>query len=266
MKMPRIVTTFPAIFLIAAFAAGGLSQHCAAAAETTLLTVRGTLSFPDETSVPEDGVAVVEIRDGAAPDGTPGVAQQRITSIGGREVPFTLQIDHGRLADGKDYVIRGTILNGQTATWLSNAVPVDAGKDLIEGMRLALKPFNAPPAGEATGTDTRLPDIQGVEWVVDDIDGASVIETSDVTLNFGVDGALSGHASCNTFRSTYSVDGDALKVDNTVTTDLECAPDLMKQEHDFIDIVSHAKRYKLDTDGALIIEDADGRSLSASSE
>ena len=266
MDMLRPTATLLSCLLIA-LSAAGLAPGDAAAAEKALLTVKGTLSFPDKASVPDDSVAVVEIRDSTVPDGTPGVAQQRITSIGKQmNVPFTVQIDHGRLKDGKDYVIRGTVLSGQTATWLSNAIPIDAGKDLIEGMQLALKPFNAAPTGEAADTETRLPDIQGVEWVVDDIDGAAVIETSDVTLNFGIDGALSGHASCNTFRSTYSVDGDTLKVDNTVTTDLECAPELMKQEHDFIDILSHARSYDLDTDGALIIKDDNGRTLSASSE
>jgi putative lipoprotein len=131
-----------------------------------------------------------------------------------------------------------------------------------------MQPYKAPPAGDEAEdeTDLRLQDLQGIEWVVEDINGSAVLEDSTVTLHFGVDAKVSGKASCNSYNAGYTLDDEKLKIANAISTKMACAPELMDQERDFLDILTNATSLHLDEDGALVIEASGGRALTARSE
>lgn len=92
------------------------------------------------------------------------------------------------------------------------------------------------------------------EWVVEDLDGRGVIDRPRMTLDFGLDGRLSGLASCNRYTAGYRLTGEGLMIDPAATTRMACAEALMNQERRFLEILEGVTRFELDTSGALVLE------------
>jgi heat shock protein HslJ len=105
--------------------------------------------------------------------------------------------------------------------------------------------------------------LQGAEWVVEDINGAGVIDGSRVTLNFVSGQRISGRASCNAYTGAYTLTGETLTISNTGVTMMACAPALMQQENLFLDVLKNVQGFALAADGALILRAGDGRTLTA---
>ncbi len=105
--------------------------------------------------------------------------------------------------------------------------------------------------------------LRGAEWVVEDLDESGLIDRSRVTLNFGADGRVFGHASCNTYNGGYVLTGEGLTLSEIVTTMMACAPALMTQESRFLDFLKNAQRFEIGADGALILHTNDLRTIRA---
>jgi heat shock protein HslJ/uncharacterized lipoprotein YbaY len=105
--------------------------------------------------------------------------------------------------------------------------------------------------------------LRGAEWVVEDINGAGVIDGSRVTLNFASGQRISGRASCNTYTGAYTLTGETLTFSNTAGTMMACAPALMHQENLFLDVLKNVQGFALAADGALILRAGDGRTVTA---
>jgi len=106
--------------------------------------------------------------------------------------------------------------------------------------------------------------LQGGEWRVESIGGATVVEGSSVTLDFGADGRLAGKASCNRYAGSYALNGENLVLSKMASTMMACVPDaLMQQESRFHEILNQVKRFRFGSDGALILQAGDGRTITA---
>ncbi|EAR20190.1 Probable secreted protein containing HslJ-like protein [Nitrococcus mobilis Nb-231] len=105
--------------------------------------------------------------------------------------------------------------------------------------------------------------LRGDEWVVEDIAGKGLIDSSRVTLNFGANGRLAGRAGCNTYHAHYELTGERLIVGDIATTRRACAPALERQETVFLRLLRAAHGFNLTTDGALVIRTATGTSIEA---
>ncbi|SDW03463.1 META domain-containing protein [Marinobacter mobilis] len=108
--------------------------------------------------------------------------------------------------------------------------------------------------------------LQGVEWVVEDIDRGGIIDSSRITLHFLPEGRLAGRASCNNYMGSYQLSGEGLSVGQTASTMMACAPSLMHQERRFLEVLGAVQRFDILPTGALILETADGRTLRAFGE
>jgi heat shock protein HslJ len=101
--------------------------------------------------------------------------------------------------------------------------------------------------------------LQGGEWTVENIGGAGPVDGSRATLNFDVDGQLSGSASCNRYSGSYRWSGEGLSVSpKTAMTLMACVPALMEQENRFMQLLGQTRGFRFGADGALILEAAGG--------
>lgn len=98
-----------------------------------------------------------------------------------------------------------------------------------------------------------LADLQGAEWVVEDIGGGGIIDNSRVTLNFDPNGQIFGRASCNSYRGYYTLEAPKLTVSTLAGTMMACAPALMNQEDKFLALLKYVQRIESDDTGALIL-------------
>lgn len=105
--------------------------------------------------------------------------------------------------------------------------------------------------------------LAGAEWVVEDINGGGVIDSSRASLLFGADGTVSGSGSCNLYGARYTVKGARLTITNPAATLVACVPALMDQERKFFDALSNVSSYLIDETGALVLTAPDGRGILA---
>lgn len=103
-------------------------------------------------------------------------------------------------------------------------------------------------------------------WRVEDIDHGGVVDNAEVTIVFGPDGAISGRSGCNRYGGEYAYAAGALTVGALFSTKMACAPALMDLEMKFLDRLDGELSVRTEADGALSLEDADGRILIRRSE
>jgi heat shock protein HslJ len=127
----------------------------------------------------------------------------------------------------------------------------------ITGDRLSLKPASGEPlvfAAEVQKLDGGW-QVNGFNNGRDAVVGLK--GDAPITLSFEK-GAVSGDAGCNTFRGTYAVDGQSVKIGPLATTRKACAEELMKQEREFLAALASAATWSIEG-GTLDMHRADGQ-------
>lgn len=104
------------------------------------LSVRGALTYAGTIALPQDGLAIIELRDTEPPRAI--IAEQRI-DLQGRSlpVPFELVADRALLVNGRTYAVRGAVKQGAKALWGTDPVVIDTtpGATVDLGLQ-AMKP------------------------------------------------------------------------------------------------------------------------------
>lgn len=111
------------------------------------------------------------------------------------------------------------------------------------------------------GDPARL--LQGAEWVIEDINGGGIIDSSRVEIVFYSNDRLAGQASCNNYSAEYALTGEALVIGAAISTKKACAPALMEQEQRFLDMLQRVQRFKFNEDGALLLLTPERETLTA---
>lgn len=105
--------------------------------------------------------------------------------------------------------------------------------------------------------------LRGPEWVVEDIDGSGIIDSSRVTISFLEHNRVAGHASCNQFSGGWKLTGEGLMFTRMVSTKKACAPALMDQESRFLSLLEDIRRFDIGRHGELLLITSDGGTIRA---
>ena len=87
--------------------------------------------------------------------------------------------------------------------------------------------------------------LTGRTWVLEDLQGAGVLDDAQATLEIGQDGRVSGRATCNQFTGTATIAGDSISFGPLATTRMACAEALMLQERNYLAALAQAKQYEV---------------------
>lgn len=119
----------------------------------------------------------------------------------------------------------------------------------------------SPTAGAPTSREQ--PPVVGTPWRLEDLDRKGIIDRSRITLELGADGRLAGHAGCNRYFGTYTLEGARLRIDERIgSTRMACvAESLMYQEQRFFELLPLMHEAVVDETGALILGGAGGSSM-----
>lgn len=101
------------------------------------------------------------------------------------------------------------------------------------------------------------------EWIVEDVDNKGVIDNTQMSLNFTIDGLLGGRAACNQYTTSYQVSGEGLSTQAIAATQKACPPALMNQDDHFLEVLGDVQRFDIDETGALLLYTSDDRSITA---
>lgn len=104
--------------------------------------------------------------------------------------------------------------------------------------------------------------LTGQDWLVEDIGGGGIIDSSHVTLTFA-NGRVSGRAGCNSYFAGYELTGESLRFRQAGATMMACAPALMDQERKFLDALASVTGFDFSDDGALLLKAGDETVLKA---
>lgn len=127
--------------------------------------------------------------------------------------------------------------------------------------RLAACAALALATSACTGPGPMAPaSVQGA-WRIAQARSEPLLDQRRARLDFGADGRLIGHTSCNTLRATYTLVGDTLKIGPIATTRMACNEPGREQEDRVLTALELARTARVRPDGLLELRDEDGRGV-----
>jgi heat shock protein HslJ/uncharacterized lipoprotein YbaY len=113
--------------------------------EASSLHITGALSYKARIALPPDALAIVELMDPSVPGGRL-VAEQKI-AVDGRQVPipFALVVERAALIPDQTYLVRGAVLSGGLAAWITDEVPLDPSVESRDLGTIMMRPYEAIP-------------------------------------------------------------------------------------------------------------------------
>ena len=102
--------------------------------------------------------------------------------------------------------------------------------------------------------------LAGLEWKVEDIGGAGIVDRSEVTLEFdAVTRRVAGRGGCNRYNAAFDLSGEGLSIGPAAATRMACVAALMEQEQRFFEALQRISRFDIQPDGALLLYSNDGQ-------
>lgn len=93
--------------------------------------------------------------------------------------------------------------------------------------------------------------LTGAEWRVATVAGHEIVEGSEITLGFAVNGRAWGGTGCNRFTGGYDLTGEGLGFGQMGVTMMACSEDLMAQERTVLDALAGVRRFEIAENGVL---------------
>jgi heat shock protein HslJ len=243
------------------------------------------LIHDDEMSTPEtifwskDDHALLEVRGESYPEYVWTDEQELVLRATGNEPGWLLELGQRKLTLSTNYgqdQLAVPVPRAETADGLTRYSIEDVSlnitildrycSDSMTGMPYPMTVIVEHEGTELAGCGGDSASLLlGVEWIVDEIDGAELVEDTQATIEFNEQGRVSGYTSCNRYLGRYALTGEGLTFDRASmgVTRMACLPDVMTQELYFLDIIGQVYRFEIDPDGRLVLHAADGRTLIA---
>jgi heat shock protein HslJ len=99
------------------------------------------------------------------------------------------------------------------------------------------------------------PSLDGTSWVLSSLEGYDLDPTQPATLQFE-GGNAGGSDGCNRYAMGYTAKGDRLEWTSAgVSTQMACAPEVMKRAHAFLDAVRGSTSYRMKDDRLELMDD-----------
>ncbi len=228
------------------FAAGGV-----AAAPASL---RGTVAYRERIALPPGATVTVRLIDVSLADApSRTIAETTIRPRGQVPVPFVLRYNDRDIRPRRSYALSAEIRDRDRLlfTTTTRYSVLTGGRDNTD---LVLQRVAGGPDRPETEAG-----IQG-RWLVEDIKGERVRGQKQATLEISRDGRVSGNAGCNGIGGEARINRDRIDFGRMISTQMACAPDIMRQERQFIDALEATRSFRLEARrGTLELLDGRGR-------
>lgn len=239
--------------------------RCIAPTLATLALVAGCSSNPENShttpaSAPESGAVELPFTArGNEPFWRAIVepGQLVLERMGERPVELRYEITH-RSATGRTFQAEGDGIRVSLVTAPQLCHDSMTGMPYPNQVRLEV---NGEELSGCGGDPGKL--LRDAEWVVEDIDGSGIIDSSRVTISFLEQNRVAGHASCNQFSGGWKLTGEGLRFTRMASTKKACAPALMDQERRFLPLLEDIRRFDIGRHGELLLTTSDGGTIRA---
>ncbi|NDV20717.1 META domain-containing protein [Pseudodesulfovibrio sp. JC047] len=86
----------------------------------------------------------------------------------------------------------------------------------------------------------------GKVWNLQNLFAREVQSDTPLTLKFAADGTVQGFGGCNTFKGTYTLDGDSLSFGPLASTRKACGAALGEQEYTYLTFLATINKVRVD--------------------
>jgi putative lipoprotein len=216
--------------------------HPGASSANDGTTLTGTLAYRERVALPADAIAEISLVDATTQDvAAPVIAKATLQSEGKQvPLPFSLHYDASRIDKTHLYTARATIRSGGQLLFTTDQVRGVITQGNPTHVDLILTRVD-PEAATATG------DLSGSSWVLEDLNGAGVVEGTHVTLDFAEKGRATGNGSCNRYFSTVDISGSSIRFGAVGATRMACATPVSLQEVKYFEALESAHRFTLES-------------------
>lgn len=110
------------------------------------------------------------------------------------------------------------------------------------------------------GPSGPVPDLGGTRWTIVGIDGTTPDRAAEpLSVEFGVDGRVSGNSGCNSFSGPYIRDEDTLRIGELLSTRRACVdPVRQRQETRILSILQGDAKLRRERDDRISLRNGDG--------
>lgn len=176
----------------------------------------------------------------------------RAMAIGGESTGWSLELESTITIDGKqltsiqvDYRNPGTLEKLQdkriTATGkLTHRQGVETGDQPVLEISSVKEAKVSTQAAAAQPSSFSL---SNSEWLLEDLNGSSVLDNVQATLTFPETGKVAGNGSCNRFFGPAEMNGDIVKLGPLASSRMACPEAVMNQETKYLEALQAAERF-----------------------
>jgi len=230
-----------------------------------LTTISGSAAYQERIALTPGHWLKVTLSDIAMADPAAPVLAETSRVLGNEQVPlsFEIQVETDKLSPRNRYQVRAALSDpsGHLAWTTDTAYPIDPTLKVQDLGMLRLVKVDRSVWPQSNDKLT----LPGTSWLVEDVASGGVIDNSNLSLSFDEDGRLNGSSGCNTFTGEFSVNENKLKIGKVAGTRMACPPALMDLEQKFLNVLSEAATYAIDSDrNTLTITAANGQAITAS--
>ncbi len=228
-----------------------VAQASGSPAESTMHTLRGTVSYRQRLALPPDAVVQIIIEDVSHAGGAPESFAEEDVPTRGHQVPikFEVKYDPAGVNPEHRYQIRAKITSDGRLMFTSTALyPVLTHGAPADRVAIDLEQVSAQYGqvpSEASGHLHRQ--LTGTQWTLTELNGKgpendtpqAYIKLDDKT------GRIEGSGACNRLMGSYEVNGHALHFKQVATTMMACPGDVTNQEHGLLAALGETESYHI---------------------
>lgn len=161
----------------------------------------------------------------------------------------------------KSYKLQAKISNGDLLLFVNaEAQPVDTARSAYS---IKLEKVESGAANAGSGSN-----LIGQTWLAESLSGRALAQHSEINLNFDENAktdpatgekrySISGFGGCNRYMGSAALDESKQSIEFSplATGFIACAPDIARQEADFLNSIGKTRFYRLDESGILTLLD-----------
>jgi len=219
----------------------GACTHPGASSSAEGATLTGTVAYRERVALPADAIAEISLVDATTQGAAAPVVAKVTVQSDGKQVPlpFSLHYDASRIDKTHLYTARAAIRSGGQLLFTTDQVRGVITQGNPTHVDLMLTRVD-PEAASASS------DLAGSSWVLEDLNGAGVVEGTHVTLDFAEKGRAAGNGSCNRYFSTVDISGSSIRFGAVGATRMACATPVSLQEVKYFEALEAAHRFTVE--------------------
>jgi heat shock protein HslJ/uncharacterized lipoprotein YbaY len=216
-------------------------------------SVTGTVTYRQRIALPDDAVLTVRIEDVSLMDAPAKTIGEQVIETNGKQVPFPYEVAYNEadIDERNSYSVAARIEDstGKLLFISDTMIPVITRDSPMEDVEIVVVPVGG---GAQTGP---APALTGTTWGLMALGDEEMVPGVTIIAEFTEDGKLGGNSGCNSYNTTYEVDGNNIEIsDKIANTAMACPDPIMEQEAAYLAALPTAATYEIEGSEMVLLD------------